>query len=163
MSERTVLSAPGSAKRTSSPSQHIAELRTARPSISLSPITMPSKPLSDDAMTCLGRLRGRLGTALKGEYISRGLKEAIEQDLDFRMSVSMEPIDEEAFDQLDKRTLADFAFADTLQQVKSIFHGATLCTQFARDKNAWCLSVVWPLNELAIKLLSEDKWRPESV
>ncbi|KAH8726136.1 hypothetical protein GQ44DRAFT_200383 [Phaeosphaeriaceae sp. PMI808] len=39
VSERTVLTAPNSAKRTFSPSRHLTELRTARPSISLSPIT----------------------------------------------------------------------------------------------------------------------------
>ncbi|KAH8726728.1 hypothetical protein GQ44DRAFT_156821 [Phaeosphaeriaceae sp. PMI808] len=53
VSERTVLTAPSSAKRTPSLSRHLTELRTARPSISLSPITMPAKPLSDDAMTRL--------------------------------------------------------------------------------------------------------------
>ncbi|KAH8710252.1 hypothetical protein GQ44DRAFT_776622 [Phaeosphaeriaceae sp. PMI808] len=75
----------------------------------------------------------------------------------------MEPIDEEASDHRDKRTLADFALLDTLQQVKKIFQGATLCTQFGRDENTWCFSVVWPLIELAIKLHGKDKWRPESV
>jgi hypothetical protein len=49
-------------------------------------------------MTRLGRLRRRLGSALKSGYILGGLKDAIEQDPDFRLSVSMEPIDEEAFD-----------------------------------------------------------------
>ena len=51
---------------------------------------MSLKPLSDDAMTCLGG------------YIL-GLKDAIEKDPDFRLSVSMEPIDEEAFDHEDER------------------------------------------------------------
>ncbi|KAF2191734.1 hypothetical protein K469DRAFT_556144 [Zopfia rhizophila CBS 207.26] len=163
VSERTILTATGSAKRTSSPSRHLTELRTARPSISLSPITMPPKPLSDDTMTRLGRFRRRLGNVLKGGYIPGGLKDAIEQDPDFRLSVTMEPIDEEAFDHEDKRTLADFALVDTLQQVKKIFKGAILCTQFGRDENAWCFSVVWPLIELAIKLHGKDKWQPESV
>ncbi|KAF2254344.1 hypothetical protein BU26DRAFT_136771 [Trematosphaeria pertusa] len=163
VSERTILTATGSAKRTSSPSRHLTELRTARPSILLSPITMPPKRLSEDAMTRLGRLRRQLGSALKGGYIPVGLKDAIEQDPDFRLSLSMEPIDEEAFDHEDTRTLADFALVDTLQQVKKIFQGATLCTQFGRDENAWCFSVVWPLIELALKLHGNDKWRPESV
>jgi hypothetical protein len=114
-------------------------------------------------MTRLRWLRRQLGSALKGGYIPGGLRDAIEQDPDFRLSISMEPIDEEAFDHTDKRTLADFALADTLQQVKKIFQGATLCTQFGRDKSAWCFNVVWPLIELAIKLHSGEKWRPESV
>jgi hypothetical protein len=124
---------------------------------------MPPKPLSDDAMTRLGRFRRRLDSALKGGYIPGGLKDAIERDPDFRLSVCMEPIDEEAFDYEDKRTLADFALVDTLEQVKKIFQGATLCTQFGRDESAWCFTVVWPLIELAIKLYGKDKWRPESV
>jgi hypothetical protein len=62
-----------------------------------------------------------LGSTFKGGYILGGLKDAIEQDLDFRLSLSMEPIEEEAFDNEDRRTLADFALVDTLQQVKSIF------------------------------------------
>ncbi|KAF2190714.1 hypothetical protein K469DRAFT_747136 [Zopfia rhizophila CBS 207.26] len=82
VSERTI---PGSAKRTSSPSRYLTELRTARPLISLSPITMPPKPLSDDTMTRLGRLRRRLGNVLKGGYIPGGLKDAIEQDPDFHL------------------------------------------------------------------------------
>ncbi|KAF2811517.1 uncharacterized protein BDZ99DRAFT_518778 [Mytilinidion resinicola] len=163
LSERTVLTATGSAKRTSSPSRHLTELRTARPSILLSPITMPPKPLPDDAMTRLGGLRRRLGSALKGGYIPGGLKDAIEQDPDFRLSVSMEPIEEEAFNHEDSRTLADFALVDTLQQVKRIFQAATLCTQFGRDENAWCFSVVWPLIGLALKLHGKGKWRLESV
>lgn len=114
-------------------------------------------------MTRLGWLRTRLGSALKGGYIPGGLQDAIEQDPDFRLSLSMEPIDEEAFDHEDKRTLADFALVDTLQQVKRIFQGATLCTQFGRDENAWCFSVVWPLIELAIKLHGKGKWQSESV
>ena len=163
MSERTVLTATGSVKRTVSPSRHLTELRTARPSISLSPITMPHKPLSNDAMERMGRLRRRLGNALKGGYIPVGLKAAIEQDPDFRLSIAMDPIGEEAFDHEDKRTLADFVLVDTLQQVKKIFQGATLCTRFGRDENAWCFNVVWPLIELAIKFHGKDKWQPESV
>ena len=163
LSERTVLTATGGTKRTSSPSRHLTELRSAQPSISLAPITMPPQPLSDDAMARLGWLRKQLGSTLKGGYIPGGLKDAIEQDPDFRLSLSMEPIEEEAFDNEDKRTLADFALVDTLQQVKSIFQSATLCTQFGRDENAWCFSVIWPLIEFAIKLHGKDKWRPESV
>ena len=82
-----------------------------------------------------------MGNALKGGYIPGGLKDAIVQDPDFRLSLSMEPIDEEAFDHEDKHTLADFALVDTLQQIKRIFQGATLYIQFGRDENAWCFSV----------------------
>lgn len=56
-----------------------------------------------------------MGSALKSGYILGGLKDAIKQDPDFRLSVSIEPIGEEAFDREDKRTLADFALVDTLQ------------------------------------------------
>ncbi|KAF1995301.1 hypothetical protein P154DRAFT_624078 [Amniculicola lignicola CBS 123094] len=59
-------------------------------------------------------------------YIPAGLKDAIEPDPEFRLSLSMEPIDIEVFDYDDKRTLADFALIDTLQQVRSIFQNATL-------------------------------------
>lgn len=52
-------------------------------------------------MARLGWLRKQLGNALKGGYIPRGLKDAIEQDPDFRLSLSMEPIEEEAFDNED--------------------------------------------------------------
>ncbi|KAF1973269.1 hypothetical protein BU23DRAFT_554247, partial [Bimuria novae-zelandiae CBS 107.79] len=128
VSDRTVLTAPASAKRSTSPSRHLTQLRTARPPILLSPITMPP-PLPD-----------------KGAYIPAGLKKAIEQDPEFRLSLSIEPIDPEAFDYDDKRTLADFSLAYTIQQVKSIFRDATLCTQFGHDKNAY-----------------KDKWRPEST
>ncbi|KAF1994105.1 hypothetical protein P154DRAFT_476490 [Amniculicola lignicola CBS 123094] len=162
VSERTVLTAPGSAKRSTSPSRHLTELRTARPSISLSPITMPP-PLPEHVKMRLGKLRRRLDNPLKGAYIPAGLKDAIEQDPEFRLSLSMEPIDIEAFDYDDKRTLADFALVDILQQVKNIFQNATLCTQFGRDENAWCFGVIWPLIELAIKLHGKNKWRPESV
>ncbi|KAF2022836.1 hypothetical protein EK21DRAFT_82214, partial [Setomelanomma holmii] len=163
LSGRPTLTAPGGTKRTSSPSRHLTELRSAHPFISLAPITMPPHPLSDDAMARLGWLRKQLGKTLQGGYIPGGLKDAIEQDPDFRLSLSMEPMDEEAFDNEDKRTLADPALVDTLRQVKSIFQSATLCTQFGRDENAWCFSVIWPLIELAIKLHGKDKWRPESV
>ena len=104
-----------------------------------------------------------MGNALEGGYIPVGLKAAIEQDLDFRLSIAMDPIGEEAFNHEDKRTLADFVLVDTLQQVKKIFQGATLCTRFGRDENAWCFNVVWPLIELAIKFHGKDKWQPESV
>jgi hypothetical protein len=120
-------------------------------------------PLPDDVRIRLGKLRRRLGDAVKAAYIPAGLKEAIEQDPEFRLSLSMEPIDPEAFDYGDKRTLADFSLAYTMQQVKSIFQEATLCTQFGRDENAWCFGVIWPLIELAIKLYGKDKWRAESV
>ncbi|KAF1968775.1 hypothetical protein BU23DRAFT_540797 [Bimuria novae-zelandiae CBS 107.79] len=162
VSDRTVLTAPASAKRSTSPSRYLTQLRTARPPISLSPITMPP-PLPDKVKIRLGKLRRRLGDTVKGAYIPAGLKKAIEQDPEFHLSLSMEPIDPEAFDYDDKRTLADFSLAYTIQQVKSIFRDATLCTQFGRDENAWCFGVVWPLIELAIKLHGKDKWRPESV
>jgi hypothetical protein len=67
-----------------------------------------------------------LGCALKGGYIPGDLKSAIEQDSDFRLSISIESIDEKVFDYEDKRTLADFAPLDALQQVKKIVQGATL-------------------------------------
>ncbi|RMZ71957.1 ribonuclease h [Pyrenophora seminiperda CCB06] len=161
--DRTVLTAISSAKRTSSPGRDLILLRNARPSISLSSMTMLPKPLSEEAMTRLGQLRGQLGSALKGGYIPGGLRDAIEQDPEFQSSLSMQPIDEEAFDHTDRRTLADFALADTLKQVKNIFQSATLCAEFGRDENAWCFNVVWPLMELAIKLHGGNKWRPESV
>ncbi|OCK74762.1 hypothetical protein K432DRAFT_397826 [Lepidopterella palustris CBS 459.81] len=74
----------------------------------------PDKPLSDDAITRLGRLRRRLGSALKGGYILGGLKDAIKQDPNFCLFVSIKPINEEAFNYKDKYTLADFALVDTL-------------------------------------------------
>jgi hypothetical protein len=67
-----------------------------------------------------------LGCALKGGYIPGDLKSAIEQDSDFRLSISIESIDEKVFDCEDKRTLADFAPLDALHQVKKIVQSATL-------------------------------------
>ncbi|KAH8726886.1 hypothetical protein GQ44DRAFT_770815 [Phaeosphaeriaceae sp. PMI808] len=161
--ERTILTATSSTKRTSSPDRQHIELRTARPSISLAPISVPPSPPSADTLTRLGRLRTRLGRTLKGGYIPGGLKDAIEQDPDFRLSISMEPIGEDAYNHEDKRTLADFALFNTLQQVKKIFQEAALCKEFGRDENAWCFSTVWPLIELAIKLHGNAKWQAESV
>ena len=60
LSDRTTLTAQSSAKRTSSPSRHLTQLRSTQPSIALTPITMPPQPLDDDdtwsAMTTTGRL-----------------------------------------------------------------------------------------------------------
>ncbi|OCK73345.1 hypothetical protein K432DRAFT_410771 [Lepidopterella palustris CBS 459.81] len=53
--------------------------------------------------------------ALKGGYILESLKDAIKQDPDFRLSVSIEPINKEAFNHKNKYTLADFTLVDTLQ------------------------------------------------
>ncbi|KAF1363471.1 hypothetical protein EJ07DRAFT_173284 [Lizonia empirigonia] len=162
-SERTTFTATSSAKRTASPSRYLTELRMAEPSVSLAPITMPPQPLSDDAMIHLGQLRRRLGDALKGKYIPGGLKDAIEQDSDFSLSLSMEPIEEEAFDYSDKRTLDDFALVNILQQVKRIYQSAALCAQFGRDENAWCFGVIWPLIELATTIHGKNQWQTESV
>lgn len=111
----------------------------------------------------MGQLSSRLGNALRGGYIPIGLKDVIEQGPDYRLSISIDPIDEEVFDHEDKRTLANFVLVNILQQVMKIFHGATLCTQLGRDKNAWCFSVVWAVIEVAIKFHGKDKWQPESV
>ncbi|XTI82348.1 hypothetical protein V2W45_1463879 [Cenococcum geophilum] len=100
VSERTVLTATGSAKRTTSLSRYLTELRTARPSISLFPITIPPS---------YWRLRRQLGNALRGGYIPGGLKDAIKQDPNFYLSLSIKPINKEAFNYKDKRTLANFA------------------------------------------------------
>ncbi|OCK74679.1 hypothetical protein K432DRAFT_409664 [Lepidopterella palustris CBS 459.81] len=131
-----VLTATGSAKQTSSSNRHLTDLRSARLSISLSPITIAPKPLSGDAITRLRRLRKRLCSALMGGLIPGGLKNAIKQDPDFRLSVSIEPINNEAYNHKGKRTPVDFALINTTQQVKRIFQGATLCTQFKGDENA---------------------------
>jgi hypothetical protein len=162
-SERATFSATSSVERTVSLSRYLIELRTAQPSVSLAPITMPPQPLSDDAMTRLGQLRRQLGDALKGKYIPAGLKDAIEQHPEFHLSLSMEPIEGGAFDYEDTRTLGDFALDNILQQVKRIFKSATLCAQFGRDENAWCFGVIWPLIELATRIRGESQWQPESV
>ncbi|KAF2259603.1 hypothetical protein CC78DRAFT_585769 [Lojkania enalia] len=97
LSDRTIPTAMGSVKQVSSLGRHLTELQTAQPSISLVPITMPPKPLPNCAMRRLGLLRGKIDNALKGGYIPGGLREAIEQDPDLRLSLSVEPINEEAF------------------------------------------------------------------
>jgi hypothetical protein len=162
-SERTTFTATSSVKRTASPSRYLTELRTAEPSVSLAPITMPPQPLPDHAMAHLGQLRRQLGDALKCKYIPGGLKDAIEQDPEFRLSLSMEPIEEEAFDYSDKRTLNDVALINVLQQVKRIYQSAALCARFGRDENAWCYGVVWPLIELAMMIHGKNQWQTESV
>ncbi|RMD39683.1 hypothetical protein DV735_g5444, partial [Chaetothyriales sp. CBS 134920] len=162
VSERTILTATGSAKRSFSPSRDLTALRTARPSISLCPITAPPKPPSDDMMARLGGLREQVRNAAKAGYIPGGLKDAIEQDPDLRVSLHMEPIDKEAFDYEDKRTLADFALVETMQQVKKIYQNAVHCSEQGKDENAWCFSVVYPVFEHAAKL-DGDRWQPESV
>jgi len=75
---------------------------------------MPFKLLLDDAKIRLGRLRRRLGNALKGGYISGGLKDLIEQDLDFYLFLFIKPINKKAFNYEDKCILANFAFINTL-------------------------------------------------
>ena len=114
-------------------------------------------------MIRLAQLRQRLGAAIKGAYIPGGLRDAIEQDPDFALSLSMEPIDDVAFDYDDTRPQDDVALLDILQRVKGIFESAALCSQFGRDENAWCFGVVWPLIELAVLLHGQSHWRPESV
>ncbi|KAF2629550.1 hypothetical protein BU25DRAFT_485471 [Macroventuria anomochaeta] len=163
LSERTVFTATSSVKRTASPSRHLTELRTAQPSISLAPITMPPQPLLQDTMTCLAHLRRQLGTAIKDRYIPGGLKHAIEQDPDFRLSLSMEPFDEVAFDYDDTRSPHDLTLVDVLRRVKGIFQSAGLCSQCGKNENAWCFGVIWPLIELAVILHGKGLWRPESV
>lgn len=59
-----------------------------------------------------------MGGALKGGYIPGGLKDVIKSDSDFRLSLSMESIDEDAFDYKDKRTLADFALVGTFNNLR---------------------------------------------
>jgi hypothetical protein len=124
---------------------------------------MPPHSLPEDIKKRVLKLRRRLGDPLKRAYIPAGLKDAIEQDPAFSQSLDMEPIDAEAYDYNDQRTPADFALADTLQHVRTIFHNATLCTQFGRDENAWCFGVIWPLIQLAIRLHGNNKWCAESV
>lgn len=81
----------------------------------------------------------------------------------FHRSLSMEPIDDEAFDYKDTRTLADPTLAHMLEEVKNIFQSAELCTKFRRDEGAWVSDVFRPLLELVIKLYGESKWRLENV
>ncbi|OAL57044.1 hypothetical protein IQ07DRAFT_495484, partial [Pyrenochaeta sp. DS3sAY3a] len=163
LSDRAVLTATGSAKRTSSPTRQLLELRTTRPSILLSSMSQPPKQLSEETFTRIDQLQKQLSSALHGGYIPGGLKDAIEQDPDFQPSLRMTPIQEEAFDHTDKRTLADTVLADTLREVKKIFQRAAFCTHFERDENAWCFAVVWPLLELVIQLHGRKKWRPDNV
>ncbi|KAL5372585.1 hypothetical protein DPSP01_013384 [Paraphaeosphaeria sporulosa] len=114
-------------------------------------------------MEHLTRLRKRLRDCIQGGYIPGGLKEAIEQEPAFRMSLSMEPIDEGAFDYEDKRTLAHPTLVYMLQEVKDIYQSGELCTRFRRDQGAWPFTVFRPLIELVIKLHGKSKWRLENV
>ena len=70
-------------------------------------------------------------------------------------------IEPSAFDQSDKRTLADLR--GTLEEVKRIYINARTCSELGRDENAWCLDVVQPLVHLVLKLHGNDKWWFQSV
>lgn len=104
-----------------------------------------------------------MSDGIKRGYIPGGLKEAIEQEPAFHMSLSMEPIDEEAFDHDDERTLADPTLVHMLQKIKDIFQSGELCTKFRRDEGAWSFDVFRPLIELVIQLHGKGKWRLENV
>ena len=74
----------------------------------VSPQCPPGPSKSDDVKIRPRKLRRQLSDSVKGAYIPAGLKKAIEQDPEFRLSLSIEPIDPETFDYGDRRTLADF-------------------------------------------------------
>jgi hypothetical protein len=165
LSDRTTFNAPRRSKRSSSPTRHLTELRTATPSISLSPFNQVKQPPPADITARLNNLRGRLSRCegLETGYIPAGLREAIETDTLFATSIAMDPIDLEAYDHNDLRPASHPLLIDALDRIKNIFRNACHCTESGRDENAWCYRVVWPLIELAMKLHDNSKFILESV
>ncbi|KAF2463674.1 uncharacterized protein BDR25DRAFT_297831 [Lindgomyces ingoldianus] len=165
LSDRTTLTAPQGSKRSSSPTRHLTELRTATPSITLSPFNQVKQPPPVDVAARINRLRSHLGCrkGLETCYIPAGLRQAIETDVLFVPSLAMDPIDPDAYDYEDTRQASDPSLVDMLDRVKTIFQDACHCTEFGRDENAWCYRVVWPLIELAMKLYGGAKFKLESV
>ncbi|KAF2733034.1 hypothetical protein EJ04DRAFT_565424 [Polyplosphaeria fusca] len=49
----------------------------------------------------------------------------------------MDPIDPEAYDYEDTRSISDSSLLDVLDRVRNIFQDACHCTEFGRDENAW--------------------------
>ncbi|CBY01212.1 predicted protein [Plenodomus lingam JN3] len=165
LSDCTTLTAPQGSKRSSSPTRNLTELRTATPSISLSPFNQVKQPPSASVSARINSLRGRLGRreGLEISYIPAGLRKAIESDTLFAPSLAMDPIDSEAYDHNDTRPASHPALVNALDRLKNIFQDACHCTEFGRDENAWCYRVVWPLIELAMKLDCNTKFKLESV
>jgi hypothetical protein len=165
LSDRTTLTAPQGLKRSSSPTRNLTELRTATPSISLSPFNQVKQPPPANVSARINSLRRRLSRreGLEVSYIPAGLREAIESDVLFAPSLAMDPIDPEAYDHDDTRPASHPALVNALDRVKNIFQDACHCTEFGRDENAWCFRVVWPLVELAMKLHCNTKFKLESV
>ncbi|CAN9238933.1 unnamed protein product [Alternaria alternata] len=163
--DRTTLTAPQGLKRSSSPTRNLTELRTATPSISLSPFNQVKQPPPANVSARTNSLRSRLSRreGLEVSYIPAGLREAIESDVLFAPSLAMDPIDPEAYDHDDTRPASHPALVNALDRVKNIFQDACHCTEFGRDENAWCFRVVWPLVELAMKLHCNTKFKLESV
>lgn len=144
LSERTTFNAPQGSKRSSSPPRHLTELRTATPSISLTPFNQVKQPPPVDVAVRLNSLRGRLSRreGLETGYIPAGLREAIETDALFAPSLAMDPIDSEAYDHKDIRPATHPTLVDALDRVKNVFQDACHCTEFGRDENAWCYRVI---------------------
>ncbi|KAF5843981.1 hypothetical protein GGP41_003160 [Bipolaris sorokiniana] len=165
LSDRTTLTAPQGLKRSSSPTRNLTELRTATPSISLSPFNQVKQQPPANISAHISSLRNRLGRreGLEISYIPAGLRNAIESDMLFAPSLAMDPIDPEAYDYNDTRPASHPLLVNALERVKNIFQDACHCTEFGRDENAWCFRVVWPLVELAIKLHCNTKFKLESV
>ncbi|KAF1995237.1 hypothetical protein P154DRAFT_500620 [Amniculicola lignicola CBS 123094] len=165
LSDRTTLTTPQGPKRSSSPTRNLTELRTATPSISLSPLNQVKQPPPAEVAARINGLRSRLGRreGLETGYIPVGLRRAIEADALFAPSLAMDPIDPEAYDYGDTRLVSHPMLVDVLDRVKNIFQDACHCTEFGRDENAWCYRVVWPLIELAMKLHGNAKFKLESV
>ncbi|CAN9196174.1 unnamed protein product [Alternaria alternata] len=164
LSDRTTLTAPQGLKRSSSPTRNLTELRTATPSISLSPFNHVKQPPPANISARINSLRSRLSRreGLEVSYIPAGLREAIESDVLFAPSLAMDPIDPEAYDHDDTRPASHPALVNALDRVKNIFQDACHCTKFGRDENAWCFRVVWPLVELSMKLHCNTKFKLES-
>lgn len=121
--DRTTLTAPQGLKRSSSPTRNLTELRTATPSISLSPFNQVKQPPPANVSarinslgSCLGRREG-----LEISYIPAGLREAIESDLLFAPSLAMDPIDLEAYDHNNIRPASHPSLVNALDRVKNIF------------------------------------------
>jgi hypothetical protein len=163
LNERTTLSSSISAgsKRSTSPIRQKTLLRTARPPILQDPLSNPSIPVPVDVAPRLRALRQRLGRRLTSQFIPACLRAVLEKEPAFQTALVHEPIDDDAYDESDKRPSEQLAFA--VDRAKAVLQGTQLCTTYNKDENAWCLDVVIPLLDLALVLHGRDTFRRESV
>ncbi|KAF1808816.1 hypothetical protein P152DRAFT_210105 [Eremomyces bilateralis CBS 781.70] len=156
LDSRTVLSATSlgsgsSPKRNNSPTRdHAIELRTSVPSIQTDSLIRADIPKQ------VRGLRKLLITNFGRSFLPAGLKEVISSDPDL-----VDEIDDDAYDETDQRAPKDIL--SLLDNIQRIVANARDCEQNHRDENAWCMDVIQPLLELALKESVSNEWLLQSV